>query len=150
MSQNKQGFISSSFKAAHGGLKSMGYVGVGMTALDFKSNLDQGQGAGTALVKSAASYAAWTMASPLMWAYTGATTGYEVANSAYTWRRQQAENWNKALRPDYSVGGNYQDTAAAQTMRQAAVQAIQGSRLNARSALGGEARIFHNNTPRQW
>jgi hypothetical protein len=37
------------------------------------------------------------------------------------------------------------DTQRAQTMRQAAVQAIQGSKLNARSALGGEAQIFANN-----
>jgi hypothetical protein len=40
------------------------------------------------------------------------------------------------------VGGNYMDTQRALTMRQAAVQAIQGSKLNARSALGGEARIL--------
>lgn len=38
---------------------------------------------------------------------------------------------------------SYEDTRAAYTMRQSAVQAIQGSKLNARSALGGEARLMH-------
>ena len=38
--------------------------------------------------------------------------------------------------------GDFVDTRGAQTMRQATVQAIQGSKMNARSALGGEAKIL--------
>ena len=128
----------------------MGVLPVAMTAFDFKTNLDQGQGVGTAAVKTAATYFAWSAAAPVMWTHTAATTGLSAAEAAYTWRRQKAEEWQRLNRPDRSVGGNYIDTQGAQTMRQAAVQAIQGSKLNARSALGGEARIFHNNTPRQW
>lgn len=37
----------------------------------------------------------------------------------------------------------YTDSQQALTMRQAAVQAIQGSRMNARNALGGEASMMH-------
>lgn len=42
-----------------------------------------------------------------------------------------------------NVGGGYQDTQQAYTMRQRAVQAIQQSRMNARSVLGNEASLLH-------
>ena len=42
-----------------------------------------------------------------------------------------------------NVGGNYIDTQQAYTMRQRAVQAIQSSHMNARSALGNTARMMH-------
>lgn len=138
------------FKAANGGLKSVGYLGAGMTALDFKANMDQGQGVGEAAMKSLTTYAAWSAAAPVMWAHTAATTGVDAVEGAYKWRKQRSEEMRQQLTPDRSVGGNYMDTSRAQTMRQAAVQAIQGSKMNARSSLGGEARLFHNNTPRQW
>lgn len=56
---------------------------------------------------------------------------------------------NRTVRDNYAknrtVGPKftYQDTNQALTMRQAAVQAIQGSKLNARNALGGEASLMH-------
>lgn len=142
--------VSESARIGMRGVKHLGVLPVAMTAFDFKTNLDQGQGVGTAAVKTAGTYFAWSAAAPMMWAHTAATTGLAVGEAAFTWRRQKAEEWHRLNRPDYSVGGNYIDTQGAQTMRQAAVQAIQGSKLNARSALGGEARIFHNNSPRQW
>lgn len=40
-------------------------------------------------------------------------------------------------------GPGFADTQQAYTMRQAAVQAIQGSKMNARNALGGEASLLH-------
>lgn len=136
------------FGAMHSGVKKAGYVGVGMTALDFKMNLDQGQGIGTAAIKSAASYALWTTAAPAMWTYTAATVGVQATEAAYTWRKQKAEQWHAMQRPTRVVGNGFNDTSRAQTMRQAAVQAIQGSKMNARSALGGEARLFHENSGR--
>lgn len=42
-----------------------------------------------------------------------------------------------------NFGGNYQDTQQAYTMRQRGVQAMQASRMNARSVLGSEARTLH-------
>jgi len=137
-------------KATHGGLKSAGYLGVGMTALDFKSNLDQGQGVGEAALKSAASFAAWSAAAPVMWGHMAATTGIDAVEAGYKWRKQRSEEMRSQLVSDRTVGGNYIDSSRAQTMRQAAVQAIQGSKMNARSSLGGEARLFHNNTPRSF
>ncbi|MNQ34605.1 hypothetical protein D3C85_480680 [compost metagenome] len=46
----------------------------------------------------------------------------------------------------YSQGGNwnYQDTQQAATMRQRGLDAIQQSRMNARSAMGREARSLHH------
>lgn len=40
-------------------------------------------------------------------------------------------------------GGNFTDTQQAYTMRQRGVQAMQASKMNARSVLGSEARTFH-------
>lgn len=57
--------------------------------------------------------------------------------------KHQKEQWWKAQYATSNVvGGDFVDTRGAQTMRQAAVQAIQGSKMNARSALGGEAKIL--------
>jgi len=42
-----------------------------------------------------------------------------------------------------NFGGNFQDTQQAYTMRQRGVQAMQQSRMNARSVLGSEARTLH-------
>ena len=51
------------------------------------------------------------------------------------------------MRP--GTGFTYRDSRAALTMRQAAVQAIQGSKLNARNALGGEASLMHRSYVRK-
>ena len=69
---------------------------------------------------------------------------YAGMDAAYTHRRQKGEQLLAFDNASQRVGGNYMDTQRAQTMRQAAVQQIQGNKLNARSALGGEARIFSN------
>ena len=72
------------------------------------------------------------------------TMGYPLARAAATalpvaYRAKQAQ-WNQYHKPN--LGGRYADTQAALTMRQSAIQAIQGSHMNARSALGGEAALF--------
>lgn len=46
-------------------------------------------------------------------------------------------------RNDMGGSWNYQDTQQAATMRQRGMEAISQSRMNARSALGGEARSLH-------
>jgi hypothetical protein len=63
---------------------------------------------------------------------------------------QKSQWWNAQYATNNVVGGNYMDTQRAQTMRQAAVQAIQGSKLNARSALGGEAKILNPYASRRY
>lgn len=59
----------------------------------------------------------------------------------YRLSRSLTDRHNEQLRPGTNF--TYRDTRAAATMRQAAVQAIQGSKLNARNALGGEAALMH-------
>jgi hypothetical protein len=54
-----------------------------------------------------------------------------------------ADQYNKTRREMSKPTFSYQDTQPAMTMRQAAIQAIQGSKLNARNALGGEAALMH-------
>ncbi|MFP3359475.1 hypothetical protein R0K17_19275, partial [Planococcus sp. SIMBA_143] len=51
--------------------------------------------------------------------------------------------WNKQHLQG-TIGGGYMDTQRALTMRQAAVQSIEASKMNSRSSLGGEARILSN------
>lgn len=59
--------------------------------------------------------------------------------------RQLNQNAHQNYKDTHKIGPRftYQDTDQALTMRQASVQAIQGSKLNARNALGGEAALMH-------
>lgn len=125
-----------------GGLLTKGTIGFGI--LDAGMNMAAGDDVGTAVMKSAASTALWHTARGTMMAYTIGTVGTQLWTAGYNWHRQQKAWWNNA-HLNGQVGGGYQDTQRALTMRQAAVEAIQGSKLNARSALGGEARILSQN-----
>ena len=124
------------------GLFTKGNVGFGV--VDAAMNMAGGDDAGTAILKAGASAALWHTAPGIMAAYTFATTAPQLASAGYTWHRQQKQWWN-SQHMQGTVGGNYVDTQRALTMRQAAVEAIQGSKMNARSALGGEARILNGN-----
>lgn len=99
---------------------------------------------GAALTKSAVS--GFLMANnPYLYMGTQmAPAVIQGAQAAHAFRRTKAEELSQIRQWSQSVGGNYMDTNQALTMRQAAVQQIQGNKLNARSALGGEARIFSN------
>lgn len=116
----------------------LGFVGWG--GVDAAMNMHAGDDVGTALVKGAATGMLWTAAPGPMWAVTGATLGRDAYVGYQNWKKGKQEWWQKQHAPNF--GGNYQDSRRAMTMRQAAVQQIQGSKLNARSALGGEARIL--------
>jgi hypothetical protein len=122
-----------------------GKMAAGFTAMDLYSNVQAGDDFGTAAVKAGANYMLWSAMPGVM---TAATFGPALASGAMkagTFTHHKQQWWDKQFRPGNTVGGGYMDTQRAQTMRQAAVQAIQGSKLNARSALGGEAQIFANN-----
>lgn len=127
------------------GLFTKGNVGFGV--VDAAMNMAGGDDAGTAVLKAGASAALWHTMPGVMTAYTVATTAPQVIGAGYNWYRQQQQWWNNQ-HIQGTVGGMYQDTQRALTMRQAAVEAIQGSKMNARSALGGEARILNNNWTR--
>jgi hypothetical protein len=61
-----------------------------------------------------------------------------MALGAYQSRRMMIQD---QYRPN--LGGRYMDTEQAYTMRQAAVQAINRTQMNARYALGNEASFLH-------
>ena len=124
----------------------MGAAGWGV--IDGMMNMAAGDDFGTAALKATASTALWYTAPGVMTAYSVGTAIPAVAGAAYQWGRSQRAWWSNS-HLNGQVGGNYQDNQRALTMRQAAVNTIQSSKLNARSALGGEARILNQNWNRQ-
>lgn len=128
----------------------VGPAGLGMGAIgfmDFKSNMDAGDNFGVAGAKWAASSIGFAVAPWLTTTAMMAPAAVQGVQAAHQFRRERGEqiaDMKRSHRGVGTVGGNYVDTQRAATMRQAAVQAIQGSKLNARSALGGEARIFNS------
>ncbi|MGW6384419.1 hypothetical protein [Peribacillus butanolivorans] len=113
------------------------------SAFEVASNLSAGDDAGTAILKAGASSALWATAPWAMGIHLAATTLPQAGAALYQQHRQQVQNWNQQHMQG-SLGGTYMDNQRALTMRQAAVEAIQGSKMNARSALGGEAKILSN------
>lgn len=120
-----------------------GPMGWAFTGIDTVMNMKQGDSFGTAAFKGVASGMLWTTMPGIMTAHMLATSAPGVVSAVNQYKRQKELWWNQAHRGNF--GGNYVDTRRAQTMRQAALEAIQGSKLNARSALGGEARILNQN-----
>lgn len=124
-------------------------LGGAIGAFDFvtgvSSQVKNGNGLGTAVFKSGVESVLWATNPVLMGAATFAPAAVQGAQLLKQYRRGKAEERFDRRHNSYGrIGGNYMDTMQAQTMRQAAVQQIQGNKLNARSALGGEARIFSN------
>lgn len=141
-------FSEKKFTASQVGKSGLGHkvsgigFGIGM-GIDTMMNLHDGDDLGTAAVKGAFTGMLYATMPTLMFAKDMAGLGV-AAYSGYTkWNREKKQWWNNQFLPNF--GGSYQDTRRAQTMRQAAVEAIQGSKMNARSALGGEAKIFSQN-----
>jgi hypothetical protein len=110
-------------------------------AFDAASNMAAGDDFGTAALKAGAGAALWATAPWVMGTHLAATTLPMAGAALYNTHRQKVNQWNMAHMQG-TLGGTYMDTQRALTMRQAAVQAIESSKMNARSALGGEARIL--------
>ena len=104
-------------------------------------NIKEGRSIGASALRVGADIAAYSVFGG---AYAAAQVGYgayQMAGAAVDYRKRKAQEL--AIQSEAGrVGGNFMDTDQAQTMRQAAVQQIQANKMNARSALGGEARIF--------
>lgn len=122
----------------------MGPASLAFSGIDIATRMHDGDDFGTAVAKTAGSAVLWGIAPVSMFAYTGITGAYNIGASYMNFRKRQVDWWRQQ-HIQGSLGGGYADTAQAQTMRQAAVQAIQNSKLNARSALGGEAQLFNQN-----
>lgn len=120
-------------------------IGGGMFLADTNRYSKQGNNLGTSVMKAGVENILYATNPALMTGIQLAPLAVQGAVAAHDFRKRRAEEihtnkYNNSRR----VGGDYMDTSQAQTMRQAALQQIQGNKLNARSALGGEARIFAN------
>lgn len=120
-------------------LKSFGF----MTGIDVGIRALTGQKINAKTIAQSAGLNAFYLLAPK--AITGALfakdIGVMVGQAAYGLHK----TFNNKLEQKYQNGPrfSYQDTQQAATMRQAAVQAIQGSKLNARNSLGSEAALMH-------
>lgn len=133
---------SAGYRSMHGRPMSKALKGnLAFGALDASMNMAAGDDAGTAILKAGVASALWYTAPLVMTAHLAATAGPALGTAAHGWHRQKTADWNKGFR-QREIGGSFHDTQRALTMRQAAVQTIEASKLNARSALGGEAKIL--------
>lgn len=114
------------------------------SGMSINSDMKNGSSFMGALGKEAMHTAAFTVAPWLTTAATLSPLIYSGVKGAHDFRNRRAEELfdQRYNAGNGLVGGGYMDTQRAVTMRQAAVQQIQGNKLNARTALGGEARIF--------
>jgi hypothetical protein len=118
--------------------------------LDMMDSVSQGRGVGESAFKAVASGVMWNMIGG------GTATALMLAPvvpalaSAVLAKNDQLASQHRMNRDPGNLNFSYTDTQQALTMRQAAVQAIQGSKMNARSALGGEARLMHRGVPTRW
>lgn len=147
-----------SLKAVSSVLKTVGSQGKkkAMTAgglafgADTAMNLYGGDDLGTSVAKASVT-GIMAASNPVLF---GGITAASLAQDGYwgiqQFNYQKKQWWNAQYAYNNTVGGNYMDTQRAQTMRQAAVQAIQGSKMNARSALGGEAKILNPYATRRY
>lgn len=126
----------------------LGGFGIG-AAMNLGSRLLAGQKLNLkTLGKVAAEEAIWAVAPPpILAAYLTASLGTMAATGLYS--ANKALNNRKNQRGHTGPTFSYQDTNQAATMRQAAVQAIQGSKLNARNSLGNEASMMYRPWSRQ-
>lgn len=112
-------------------------VGVGLAM-----GIASGQSMGTALKDAVIQGAAWTVAPEIMNAQMLYDLGSSIGPALVEKYKRDKFAWKEGFK--HNMGGRgFADTQASATMRQRAVQAIQGSRLNARSALGREASLMH-------
>lgn len=128
--------------AVKGGMKS-GFaehaIGIG-TMIGFEK-IAGGEGWGEAVANGAFWYGAEKLipgAMTLSMITEGAKMGYEMYHEDKLYGQGKIQQYYHA-----GFGGNFNDTQQAYTMRQRGVQALQQSKMNARSVLGSEARTFH-------
>ncbi|HFK1435981.1 TPA: hypothetical protein ACGXNJ_006202 [Bacillus cereus] len=125
-------------------------LGVGAFAVDTAMNLQSGDDVGTSVAKAGVTSMMATSNPALFTTLTLGSLAQESYWGLQKFNYQKQQWWNKQYATNNVVGGNYVDTQRALTMRQASVQAIQASKLNARSALGGEAKLLNPYATRRY
>lgn len=126
-------------KAFNGG---MGVLDFGLTYADRRNRMPE-ESQFKSIGISAASAAAWMYVPGIMWAKTAVDLGKGAGAAIEGYRRQSYEEQFSATENRGVIGMGFQDTDVGYTARQRGMQAIQSSRLNARSALSNEARSLH-------
>lgn len=125
-------------------------AGIGFGTLDVSMNLQNGDDLGTSVLKAGVTGVLASSNPGLFFLGTAASIGQEGYWGLQQFNYQKKQWWNSQYATNNRVGGNYMDTQRALTMRQASVQAIQGSKMNARSALGGEAKLLNPYATRRY
>ncbi|EOO32664.1 hypothetical protein [Bacillus cereus] len=125
-------------------------LGGGAFAVDTAMNLQGGDNLGTSVLKAGVTGALASSNPGLFFLGTAASLAQEGYWGLQQFNYQKKQWWNKQYATNNVVGGNYVDTQRALTMRQASAQAIQGSKMNARSALGGEAKLLNPYATRRY
>jgi hypothetical protein len=121
---------------------SMGVFDFGLTYADRqKQNPNENKLVSAGI--AGASAAAWMYIPGIMWAKTALDMGKGAGMAIGSYRKQAYGKQFAAVENRGVIGGEFQDTAFGATSRQRGLQAIQNSRLNARSALANEARSLH-------
>lgn len=123
-------------------------VGWGLVAVDVGLNtffnIKEGNSISTSLIKGTLQAIPYAIMPGPMFTYDLTRAGVALAKAAHQYNRVLSQKYTNMINPQPRF--TYMDTRQALTMRQAAVQAIQGSKLNARNALGGEAALMHRST----
>ncbi|MCU5391988.1 hypothetical protein OCE55_28785 [Bacillus paranthracis] len=125
-------------------------LGGGAFAIDTAMNLQGGDDLGTSVLKAGVTGALASSNPGLFFLGTSASLVADGYWGLKQFNYQKQQWWNKQYATNNVVGGNYVDTQRVLTMRQASVQAIQGSKMNARSALGGEAKLLNPYATRRY
>lgn len=131
-------------------LAGAGFDGISTYMTDQAENPEHSQA--FSMAKGAAVGAAWLLAEPLMWgitvggmAKTGAELLYNEAQEQDTLKREL----NLQTRQDATggnhgtIGGQFQDSQQAYTMRQRQMDLLRQHRMSTEAALGSEARQLH-------
>jgi len=123
------------------------------SVLSTVGNLIEGESPGRAIAQGALAGIKFGVIGAVLPGFFGTQIAFQVGKALgglyFSLNRRGREL--RTIRQDKNnFNWNFVDTEQAYTMRQAAVQAIQASKLNARSALGGEARLMHLGIPGRW
>lgn len=107
------------------------------------SRMSEGDSFGTSVLKEIPSQVLFGLAPGVGWTIAGAGMAFGAVKGLRQKGKELGVKYNRAH--SSSPFFQYQDTQQAITMRQASIQAIQGSKINGRNALGGEAKMMHRN-----
>lgn len=138
-----------------GAITGVGLAGAavdGVTTFAFNRMEDPEGSAGVDGLQAIGSAAAWLFAEPLMWGITlgqGAAYAGKQAYEESEFNRKQSLEIKNHVRKDRTgsnsgtIGGNFQDTQMASTMRQRQMDLLRQHKMSTEAILGSEARQLH-------